>query len=89
MKNNDYNNLNFKKVDIYYKILFIGPLKVGKSQIIRRICKEDFNENYSPSFGIDFRIQKYHSENLIIQLIELTGKSSISEDIIKNNIGIL
>ena len=86
MKNNDYNNLNFKRVDIYYKILFIGPLKVGKSQIIRRICKESFNENYSQSFGIDFRIQKYHSENIVIQLIEITGKTAISEDIIKEYI---
>ena len=86
MKNNDYNNLNYKRMEIYYKILLIGPRKVGKSQILRRICKENFNENYSPSFGIDFRIQKYYSENLIVQFIELAGKACISDEIIKDYI---
>ena len=86
MKTNEYNNMNFKQVDIYYKILLIGPRKVGKTQILRRICKEDFNENYSPSFGIDFRILKYHSENLVVQLIELAGKAGISSEIIKDYI---
>ena len=87
MKNNAYNKVpSFKRVEIYYKILLIGPRKVGKTQILKRICKEDFNEKYSPSFGVDFRIQKYYSENLVVQIIELSEKNQIDSDIIKEYI---
>ena len=87
MKNNAYNKVpSFKRVEIYYKILLIGPRKVGKTQILKRICKEDFNEKYSPSFGVDFRIQKYYSENLVIQIIELSDRPDISSDILKEYI---
>ena len=87
MKNNAYNKVpSFKRVEIYYKILLIGPRKVGKTQILKRICKEDFNEKYSPSFGVDFRIQKYYSENLVVQIIELSEKNQIAQDIIKEYI---
>ena len=86
MKNNTYNKQSFKRIDIYYKILLIGPRKVGKTQILKRICKEGFNSNYSPSFGVDFRIQKYYSENLVIQIIELCEKTEISDDILKEYI---
>ena len=87
MKNNAYNKVpSFKRVEIYYKILLIGPRKVGKTQILKRICKEDFNEKYSPSFGVDFRIQKYYSENLVVQIIELSEKNQIASDIIKEYI---
>ncbi len=87
MKNNVYNKVpSFKRVDIYYKILLIGPRKVGKTQILKRICKEDFNEKYSPSFGVDFRIQKYYSENLVVQIIDLSERNQISSEIIKEYI---
>ena len=87
MQNNANNNqVSSKRMDIYYKILLIGPRRVGKTQILKRICKEDFNENYSPSLGIDFRIQKYYSENLIVQIIDLADKTEISQDVIKGHI---
>ena len=84
MKNNTFNKVpSFKRIDVYYKILLIGPRKVGKTQILKRICKEDFNENYSPSFGVDFRIQKYYSESLVVQIIELSERNQINSDIIR------
>ena len=82
-----YNKVpTFNRIDIYYKIVLIGPRRVGKTQILKRICREDFNQNYSPSFGIDFRIQKYYSENLVIQIIELSDRPDISSDILKEYI---
>jgi len=86
MQNNANNRqTSSKKMDIYYKILLIGPRRVGKTQILKRICKEDFNENYSPSLGLDFRIQKYPSENLIVQINELADKTEIAQDVIKEH----
>ena len=86
MLNNVLNRQNTKRMDIYYKVLLIGPRRVGKTQILKRICHEEFNENYSPSFGLDFRIQKYYSDNLVIQIIELADKSYSSHDIVKEYI---
>ena len=86
MNNNGYNKVNFKRIDVYYKILLIGPRRVGKSQILKRICQEGFNENYSPSFGLDFRIQKFYSENLIIQIMEIADRNEIAEEILKEYI---
>lgn len=86
MLNNVLNRQNTKRIDIYYKVLLIGPRRVGKTQILKRICHEEFNENYSPSFGLDFRIQKYYSDNLVIQIIELADKSYSSHDIVKEYI---
>ena len=84
MKNNVSNKVpSFKRIDLYYKILLIGPRKVGKTQILKRICKEGFNEKYSPSFGVDFRIQKYYSENLVVQIVELSEKNQINSDIVR------
>ena len=86
MLNSVLNRQNTKRMDIYYKVLLIGPRRVGKTQILKRICHEEFNENYSPSFGLDFRIQKYYSDNLVIQIIELADKSYSNYDIVKEYI---
>ena len=86
MQNIAINRQNTKRMDIYYKVLLIGPRRVGKTQILKRICHEDFNENYSPSFGLDFRLQKYYSDNLVIQIIELADKTYSCHDIVKEYI---
>lgn len=84
MNNNAFNQQSLKRLDIYYKILLVGPRKVGKTQILKRICKEDFNENYSPSFGLDFRIQKNYSENFVFQIMELSDRTETTSEIIKD-----
>ena len=63
--------------DLYYKIMLIGGKGVGKTQIIKRFCKEVFEEHYYPTFGIDFRIQKSLIDNITItiQIIEVSGKN--------------
>ena len=82
-----YNKVpTFNRIDIYYKIVLIVPRRVAKTQILKRICKEDFNQNYSPSFGVDFRIQKYYAENLVVQIIEISDRPEISSDILKEYI---
>lgn len=69
-------NQNSNKDDLYYKMMIIGSKYVGKTQILKRFCKEEFEEQYNPTFGMDFRIQKYFFENTTttVQIIEVSGK---------------
>ena len=82
---NEINEKNNNKDDLYYKIMMIGQSKVGKTQILKRFCKEDYEENYYPTFGMDFRVQKYFFENFttIVQIIEVSGKNSPPKDLLK------
>ena len=82
---NDINQINFTKDDLYYKIMLIGGSYVGKTQILKRFCREEFEEKYFPTFGMDFRVQKYFFENLTItvQIIEVAGKNIPPEELLK------
>ena len=84
MKNENYQ-INLKKDDLYYKIMIIGSDYVGKTQILKRFCREGFEENYYPTFGMDFRVQKYFYENLTttIQIIEVSGKNFPPKELLK------
>ena len=82
---NDINQINFKKDDLYYKIMLIGGSYVGKTQILKRFCREEFEEKYFPTFGMDFRVQKYFFENstITVQIIEVAGKNIPPQELLK------
>ena len=44
----------------YYKLIIIGENEVGKTQLLHRLNEENFEEKYSPTFGIDFRIKSIY-----------------------------
>ena len=73
------------KDDLYYKIMIIGASKVGKTQILKRFCKDNFEENYFPTFGMDFRVQKYFFENFTttVQIIDVSGKNAPPKDLLR------
>ena len=87
---NDFNQMNFEKMGLYYKIMIIGDENVGKTQILRRLCNEEFDENYSPTFCMDFRIQKVYDEKskltVKVQIVEVSGKFLPPMDILKEYI---
>ena len=87
---NDLNQLNIErdKDELYYKIMLIGSKGVGKTQILKRFCKEPFEEKYRPTFGMDFRVQKYILETLTItvQIIDVSGKHYPAKEILKEYI---
>lgn len=78
--------MNNSKEDLYYKIMIIGGYAVGKTQIMKRFCKEDFEEKYFPTFGMDFRVQKYFFDNLTttIQIIEVSNKNHPPKELIRD-----
>jgi small GTP-binding protein len=69
----------------YYKLVLIGENEVGKTQLLHRMSDENFDEKYSPTFGLDFRIKPIlgdkgkHLGDL--QIIDIAGDT---DDIHKN-----
>ena len=63
----------------YYKLILIGENEVGKTQILHRLNDEKFEEKYSPTFGIDFRIKSIFEEKgklkNDIQILDIAGES--------------
>ena len=63
----------------YYKIIIIGENEVGKTQLMRRLNEESFEEKYSPTFGIDFRIKSIFEEKgklkNDLQILDIAGES--------------
>ena len=63
----------------YYKLVLIGENEVGKTQLLHRMNDENFDEKYSPTFGLDFRIKPIlgdkgkHLGDL--QIIDIAGDS--------------
>ena len=43
----------------HYKAIFLGDQYVGKSSILNRFCKDNFEQDYQASIGLDF-----HSKNV-------------------------
>ena len=60
-----FSKLKTKEQDLttpYYKLVIIGENEVGKTQLLHRLNDENFDEKYSPTFGIDFRIKTIFEE---------------------------
>jgi small GTP-binding protein len=77
----------------YYKLVLIGENEVGKSQLLHRLSDENFDEKYSPTFGLDFRIKPIlgdkgkHLGDL--QIVDIAGEtddihSTIESDFIND-----
>ena len=63
----------------YYKLILIGENEVGKSQLLRRLNGENFDEKYSPTFGIDFRIKSIFGDKgkllYDLQILDIAGET--------------
>ena len=62
----------------YYTIVILGANRVGKTQLLHRLNGEEFQRDYFPTFGVDFRIKtlnndkgKYKND---IQIIDFPGE---------------
>ena len=40
-----------------FKILLIGDSEVGKSSILFRFADDNFNEQFLPTIGVDFKVR--------------------------------
>ena len=63
----------------YYKLILIGENEVGKTQILHRFNDENFEDRYSPTFGIDFRVKSFFGDKgkllYDIQIIDIAGET--------------
>lgn len=76
----------------YYKIIIIGENEVGKTQLMHRLNDENFDEKYSPTYGIDFRIKSIVEDKNVkcdLQILDIAGENDeahlkIEDDFIKD-----
>ena len=66
----DNSNLN------RYKIIFVGDIGVGKTEIINRILDIPFEDLYEPSIGIDYFVRniKFQGKKIKVQLWDTPGQ---------------
>lgn len=66
----------FNDSKVVLKVLLIGDSGVGKTALVRRICKDVFDDAYIPTIGVDFDIyhKKLNSEiNLEVLMWNISG----------------
>ena len=66
------------KNDLFAKLEIIGDINVGKSSILSRITKNNFNEKYFPTFGYTFSPYFIKVNNTIIkfQIWDMCGNEN-------------
>ena len=59
----------------YYKIVFLGSVKVGKTSLIRRILDHEHNREYSPTIGVRFHNLGVQEEDIqyYLQFWDVSG----------------
>jgi small GTP-binding protein len=51
-----------------FKMIIIGNCGVGKTSLVRKFCKNQFNSNYDTTLGVEFDSRDVTIENERIQL---------------------
>ena len=63
-----------EEYDHLFKVVVVGVSEVGKTQLISRIAKDSFSEEYKPTVGVDFRPFMLSTMNAKVQLWDLSGQ---------------
>ena len=50
------------------KLMILGDSNVGKSSLLNKYCKNEFNEKYKTTIGLDFQIKNLNINNKKIEL---------------------
>lgn len=58
-----------EKFDYLFKIVIVGDSNVGKSNIISRLVKNEFNMNEKATIGVDFSTKIYKFENALVKVL--------------------
>ena len=66
----------------FYRLIFIGDNEVGKTQIINRYNNKLYQEEYFPTYSVDFQIKtiKNNDKFINIHCIDTQGSSDFSQD---------
>ena len=78
-KISDIKNKEQEYTTPYYKLVLIGENEVGKTQMLHRLNDENFEERYSPTFGVDFRVKSFFGEKgkllYDLQILDIAGET--------------
>ena len=82
MENQNYKteiitNPNVKN-DLFAKVEVIGDLEVGKTSILKKLIKNEFSEEYTPTLGYEFHpyLIKVNNSILKLQIWDMCGNES-------------
>ena len=66
----------------FYRLIFIGDTEVGKTQIINRYNNKLYQEEYFPTYSVDFQIKSVNNDRKLINIhcIDTQGSSDFSQD---------
>ena len=66
----------------FYRLIFVGDNEVGKTQIINRYNNKLYQEEYFPTYSVDFQIKtiKNNDKFINIHCIDTQGSSDFSQD---------
>ena len=74
--------------DYYYlfKVVFVGDAGVGKTQIMTKFVKNEFSNDYEPTWSANYMNKniKYNGENIRLQPWDLSGQENFFKKNIKN-----
>ena len=67
---------------IFFRLIFVGDIGVGKTQIINIYNKKQFKEKHIPTFSVDFQIKPIYlnGKKINIHCIDTEGSSDFKED---------
>ena len=67
-----------EKHDLFAKVQVIGDLGVGKTSIVKRIIKNEFDEDYIPTIGYDFNpyLIKVNNTTIKFQIWDMCGNDN-------------
>ena len=74
----------------YYKLVLIGANEIGKTQLLRRFNNEDFQIDYFPTFGVDFRLIKFYNDKGALlkelEIIDIAGENDKMHESIEGDL---
>lgn len=78
---NSNNEENKQVQPSFYRIIFVGDKEVGKTQIINIYNNKVFQNEYFPTFTVDFQIKtiNFNGKKINIHCIDTEGSIDISE----------
>jgi len=88
-----YNNER-KEYDYITKVVIVGESNVGKTNILSRYCKDEFNFGIKPTLGVEFfnKIVNVQDKVLKLQLWDTAGQEkykAVTNSFYKNSSGAL
>ena len=54
--------------DFIFKLVLVGNSGIGKSSLLLKFCCDNFNDNYTSTIGVDFKVNTLELNNKIIKL---------------------